>query len=94
MGRDVELHLEKIHGPSSWEARLDKTWYAPHSETVLFRTRADSSFEQGDVLRALDVHITPPADPTGAGEWAPTIITMGARSEAFAATSRPTADFE
>ena len=50
MGRDVELHLEKIHGPSSWEARLDKTWYAPHSETVLFRTRADSSFEQGDVL--------------------------------------------
>ena len=79
---DCEVTIAGRHGPSSWDARIERPWRGPKA---VVRT-AIEGLEVGDRLRLLDGGLL--LDEEGPGQ--PMVITLGMMSEVFVAS--PSAD--
>lgn len=81
---DLQLVLLGAHGPSSWDAKVTiSPGLRPGSNVLLRLSRWYPSLNEGQVLRALGVHISQ-SEPDGAEKaHHPIVATMGKFSELF-----------
>jgi hypothetical protein len=76
---DLEVTINRRHGPSSWDVTVNLCSCPIASESAVLRTAQDLAFRSGDKLRLLDATVA--VDTEGNGQLP--FITLGAFSEAF-----------
>jgi hypothetical protein len=81
---DLQVTVAKQHGPSSWDAVIERAPGWPVNGGVLIRTTGDVTFRAGDRVRVLDAGLqAPESEGSGTG---PLVVTLSAASEIYATT--------
>jgi hypothetical protein len=78
---DIELTIEKRHGPTSWDVVVDVLRGTGAGKRALLRTKTDVAFRAGERVRVLDADMATESD-----DLEPLIISLGVLSETYSVT--------